>query len=223
MDKAIANYILRLIGQRVLGLLLFLLGAWGAFSLRETIYFSVYIGTALISSLILYLINPEVLRVRGNVDTDSPKWDKILLFIFWITAYFIIYIAAGIGHILSEPDLWFNIGIILYLISSALSVWALAVNKFLEPTARIQSDREQTVCRRGPYKTIRHPTYAAVLIWCFSVCLIFPHLYVAEAALIVAAVTCLRTYLEDKMLLKELKGYSEYAEEVEFLLIPYLW
>lgn len=223
MDKVTVNYILRLIAQRVLGLLLFLLGALGDFSLREIIYFSVYIGTALISSLILYLVNPEILRVRGNIKTNSPQWDKILLLVFWVTAYFLIYLAAGLGHILTEPDVWFNIGILLYLLSAAISVWAQAVNKFLEPTARIQTDREQTVCRRGPYKLIRHPAYAAILIWCFAVCLVFPHLYVAEAALVAAAVICVRTCLEDKMLRKELPGYAEYAEDVQYRLIPYLW
>lgn len=223
MDKATVNYILRLIGQRVIGILLFLLGAKGALSLREIIYFSVYIGTALLSCLILYLANPEVLSVRGNTDAESPLWDKVLLLIFWLVAYFIVYLVAGIGRMQGDTDIWFYLGILLYLISAAIGIWAQAVNKFLEPTARIQADRNQTVCCRGPYKSVRHPTYAAIIIWCFSICLIFPHLYVAECALLVAVVTCIRTYLEDKMLRAGLDGYAEYAEKVEFRLIPYLW
>lgn len=223
MDKASVNYILRLISQRLIGLLLFLFGSKGAFSLREVIYFSVYIGTALLSCMILYLANPEVLSVRGNTDTESPIWDKVLLLIFWITAYFIIYLAAGIGCSQMDTDIWFCIGILLYLVSAAISIWAQAVNKYLEPTARIQTDRKQMVCCRGPYKSVRHPTYAAIIIWCFSICLIFPHLYVAECALLVAVVICIRTYLEDKMLMAGLDGYAAYAEEVEYRLIPYLW
>lgn len=223
MDKASVNYILRLIAQRAIGLLLFVICAKGPFGQREIMYFSLYIGIALLSCLILYLVNPEVLSVRGKTGTDSPLWDKVLLFIFWLTAYYIVYIAAGISYKQMEPDVAFYAGIFLYLISSVISIWAQAVNKFLEPTVRIQDDRKQTVCCRGPYKAVRHPTYAAVLIWCFSVCLIFPHLYVAECALLVAVVICIRTYLEDKMLLEWLDGYAEYAEEVEFRLIPYLW
>lgn len=223
MDKASANYILRLICQRLIGLLLFLFGSKGAFSPREVIYFSVYIGTALLSCLILYLANPEVLSVRGNADTESTVWDKVLLVIFWLTAYFIVHLAAGIGHSQMDTDIWFYIGILLYLASAAISIWAQAVNKYLEPTARIQADRKQAVCCRGPYKSVRHPTYAAIIIWCFSICLIFPHLYVAECALLVAVVIFIRTYLEDKMLMAGLDGYAAYAEEVEYRLIPYLW
>src|SRR5579872_5201328 len=35
----------------------------------------------------------------------------------------------------------------------------LSVNKFFEPTVRIQADRGQTVIDTGPYAIVRHPGY----------------------------------------------------------------
>lgn len=32
-----------------------------------------------------------------------------------------------------------------------------------------------------------------------------------------------RTYLEDRTLTRELKGYSEYSQKTRYKLIPYLW
>ena len=38
--------------------------------------------------------------------------------------------------------------------------WAQAVNKFFEPSVRIQTDRGHRVIDTGPYAFIRHPGYA---------------------------------------------------------------
>ena len=37
--------------------------------------------------------------------------------------------------------------------------WAQSVNKFFEPSVRIQADRGQKVIDTGPYAIVRHPGY----------------------------------------------------------------
>ena len=39
--------------------------------------------------------------------------------------------------------------------------WAESVNKFFEPTVRIQTERGHTVIDTGPYAIVRHPGYVA--------------------------------------------------------------
>lgn len=219
MSKASDNYILRLIVKRVLALLLFLLGAVGAFGRREVIFFSVYLGSALLSGLALYLAAPGKLHMPERFG-GSARWDNLLPCAMILIKDFLVFLAAGLGNLRLEPDVWFYLGIVLYAASEALYIWARAVNDSFAA-----GDREcpAELCQRGPYKYVRHPAYSAVFIWCFSICLIFPHVYVALAALTVMALTFALTYLEDKTLCGGLQGYAEYAEEVDFKLIPYLW
>lgn len=223
MQKNAALYLLRLVLQRLLGLLLFWLGAGGPPGLRAKLYFGVYLLIAVVSGLVMYHVNPTTLQERGKVDTDSPLWDKILLTAFWLLAYFGIYFAAGKSAVPQDPDRWFWFGLALVLASAALTLWAMVENTFLESTARLQTDRGQTVCDGGPYAFIRHPTYAAVLLWCAAIPMIFPGIAVTGLAGGIAVIIVIRTRLEDAMLQAGLEGYAAYAGRVRYRLLPFIW
>ncbi len=224
MRKKAVLYIVRLIIQRCLGLLCFLLGSWWLMTDRAWIYFGSYFAVALLSAALLYRINPETLARRGDLVTDSPLWDKILLSLLWILSFFVIYGLAGL-EAAKQPAIGplFWLGLALSLLSSAISLAALLVNPFLESTARIQTDRDQKVIATGIYKVVRHPTYAAVLLWCLAIVLIFPSLLPLLTACLVALVTLIRTWLEDRMLMEKLEGYSDYSRKTKYRLIPYIW
>ncbi len=223
MKKDALIYIARLLAERFIGALLFYIVA-GSFDIRSGMFFAVYVMVAAVSGIIIYRSNPNTLKERGKVNTNSPKWDKILLLAFWLLAFFGIYFVAGKTVPLGEKiEFDFIAGMILYLISAVISVKAMFVNTFLESTARIQSDRNQTVIQAGPYSVVRHPTYSAVLMWCVAVVCIFPSVEVWLLSHIAAVIIIIRTELEDNMLKEELTGYKEYSEKVKYRLIPHLW
>lgn len=219
MSKASNNYILRLIAKRILALLLFLVGAMGAFGRRELIFFLFCLGAAFLSCLVLYIASPEKLNVTEKF-SKSTRWNTLLPCIITLLRDFIVYFVAGLGYLQLEADVWFYLGLALWSLSEALCLWALIVNPFFT-----QGNSEQTpeLCRIGPYKYVRHPAYSGDLIWCFAICLVFPHIYVALVSLSVMALTFVLTYLEDRMLVKGMPDYAEYSEDVDFMLIPYLW
>jgi protein-S-isoprenylcysteine O-methyltransferase Ste14 len=218
------TYIARVLAQRALGLLLYILGASWAMSFRATVYFALYLASAIASSAVMFRINPTTLAERGKVDTDSPKWDKVLLGIYWLLSFFVIYLLAGVESAQAPPvGIAFWIGIILQLLSTALVLWSMMVNTYLESTARIQADRAQTVVKSGPYRIVRHPTYSSILLWCASVSMVFgTRMVMAVSAVIVLTIT-IRTYLEDEMLKEHLPGYLEYSREVPYRLLPFVW
>lgn len=223
MNKGALIYIIRLLAERFIGAALFFAAA-GSFDLRSGIFFSVYILVAVVSAAIIYRKNPNTLKERGKVNTNSPKWDKILLPVFWLSAFFIIFFAAGKTVPLGmKIEFDFIAGIAIYLISAVITVKAMLENTFLESTARLQADRNQTVIQTGPYSVVRHPTYSAVLLWCIAVFCIFPSAEVMLLASSVAVVIIIRTELEDEMLKKGLEGYKEYSEKVKYRLVPFLW
>ena len=225
MSKGLAIYLARVIIERTLGLVLFLIGSSWMIGATSACWFVAYFAAA--GSIVsLYRSNPEVMNQRTNIaatkDT-TPAWDKILLTLFWAVAYFAVYYLAGrFFGAATTPWALLAVGIALYAASTLLTARALKENRFAESTARIQAERNQTVCMSGPYAHVRHPMYSAILIWCVAIALVFPCLAVGMAAGITAAIIVIRTILEDRMLAKGLPGYREYRARTRFMLIPFV-
>ena len=101
--------------------------------------------------------------------------------------------------------------------------WAESVNKFFEPSVRIQTDRGHRVIDGGPYAIVRHPGYVSG----FFVFIGMPVSLGSWWALIPAFLLCMllvvRTIWEDQTLRKELVGYEAYAQRVRYRLIPGVW
>src|SRR5262249_21544620 len=55
-------------------------------------------------------------------------------------------------------------GVLVLAVGNALAHWAMAVNRFLSSVVRIQRDRGQCVVSDGPYRLVRHPGYAGVML-----------------------------------------------------------
>ncbi|QQK06894.1 methyltransferase family protein [Miniphocaeibacter halophilus] len=224
MQKEARIYTIKIILQCILGLLLFLLGSHFKIDERGIIYFFIYFAMAIVSSFIIYKINAETLGYRNKIKSNAPLWDKILASLLWFLMFYLIYFIAGVESINSKTiGVLFMLGIILQFLSSFLTLWALIFNTYLESTSRIQRDRNQKVIKVGPYKIIRHPTYAAILVWCLAISLIFTTKNVIITAIVIGVITIIRTILEDNMLKKELEGYYEYTKEVKYRIIPFIW
>jgi len=75
----------------------------------------------------------------------------------------------------------------------------------------------------GPYKYVRHPMYAGVVVWLFCLPLALGSLYALIPSVVMSILVIIRTSLEDKTLKKELAGYEEYSKEVKYRLLPGVW
>lgn len=115
------------------------------------------------------------------------------------------------------------IGIAALAISFLPLTWSMAVNRFFEPTVRIQTQQEHQVISSGPYRYIRHPGYVGVILQFIAVPLSLGTLVAWIPALLGAALYVLRTALEDKTLQAELPGYVEYTQRTRYRLFPFIW
>lgn len=224
--KKATKYSLLVMFQRVLGLLCFLLAAGTFSSLQGWIYFALYFLISIITLIVMLSRHPNTLSERGKKHDDTPLWDKVLLALYVPLAFYGIYIVAGLDVRYNGSSLDIAsiiIGILLFIISAILMIWPILGNEHFESTARIQQDRNQTVITTGPYRIIRHPGYASIILWAISVPLIFGSILTGIVSLIIIAVMILRTYLEDMMLQKELNGYRDYCAQVKYRLIPFIW
>jgi len=79
------------------------------------------------------------------------------------------------------------------------------------------------VISTGPYHYVRHPMYAATLVFVIGTPLLLGAWYGILVGPIVALVLAWRAVLEERTLQKELPGYLEYMAQVKYRLIPFVW
>jgi protein-S-isoprenylcysteine O-methyltransferase Ste14 len=115
------------------------------------------------------------------------------------------------------------LGYALFAASMALGTWAQAVNKFFEPSVRIQTDRGHKVVDSGPYGWVRHPGYVSALLMFPAMALTLGSLWALVPAALAGLVVIVRTRWEDQTLHAELAGYREYAQRVRYRLLPGVW
>src|SRR3954452_13421703 len=115
------------------------------------------------------------------------------------------------------------VALIGYTTGMALSVYAMASNRFFSPVIRIQHERGHTLVTAGPYRFVRHPGYVGAILasLCGGVALGSWWSLVPLAPF--AVLFLRRTALEYRMLRGALDGYAGYAERVRYRLLPGLW
>lgn len=219
---------------------LFIKQATGALFLFSVIFISagkfsywqgwVYVFTGLFMLALNYTIfrlDPGLESERSKPGNGIKKWDKLILgsiSIFSIVLYSVAGLDSGRFH--WSPDFHcpvYATGFVLTISGQLLFLVAQKQNKFFSSIVRIQTDRGHIVHESGLYKIVRHPGYLGSVIQTAGFPLLFGSLWSIIPACIVIIALIVRTSLEDKMLRKELKGYSEYARKTKYRLIPYLW
>lgn len=207
----------------VLGLFLFLpagtfkwIEAWG--------FILIYLAWALILLVWLKKHSPALLEKRGSTKLPSRSWDRVFLFVS--TFFFaIMFITYGLDSVRFG---WSNLPVFVEVIGFLGIVFSLYVvsltmkeNPYLARIVEIQEGQE--VISTGPYKSVRHPMYAAFIVMIFGMSLALGSLYSLIPATLVVITIIIRTVLEDKTLHKELAGYADYANKVKYKLIPGVW
>jgi protein-S-isoprenylcysteine O-methyltransferase Ste14 len=114
-------------------------------------------------------------------------------------------------------------GFVIYTLSVAFVIWAIAQNRFFSPVVRIQARKGHHVISTGPYRFVRHPGYTGMIVASITEAVAFGSLYSLIPLVPFILLIVRRTILEDSILRDELDGYSEYANRVRFRLVPGLW
>ena len=182
----------------------------------------------------MYILSFTALRVDSDLMDERSKpgegakqWDKLILGLSFL-ATIGMYIIAGLdsGRFHWSPDFhWslFMLGIMLTILGQLLFLIAQKQNKFFSSTVRIQTDRGHAVCESGLYKVVRHPAYLGSVIQAIGFPLLFGSLWSTIPVGVSIVLLITRTFMEDRTLKNELKGYPEYSLKTKYRLIPYLW
>ncbi|WP_373031805.1 isoprenylcysteine carboxylmethyltransferase family protein [Sulfurovum sp.] len=158
---------------------------------------------------------------------EQKGWDKALMLLFFIAGIG-LYLLPGFDvmrYEWSEPlPLWARIiAMLVHVPCFVLLVWIMRKNTYLSQVVKIDKERGHKVITTGPYAYVRHPMYTVTIILLFAVPIALGSRFSLIISLFLMVLLIVRTYLEDRTLHTELKGYPEYAKETIYRLIPRLW
>ena len=171
--------------------------------------------------------NPELLKDRMAFLKRSAKgWDKII--IVTSTAVFVPYLLLpGLDAVRyrwsSVPLAIVVLGFVGVLVALLLMVWVIQVNTYLSRFVEVQRERGHKVITSGPYRYVRHPMYASLIILLYSIPVALGSLWTLIPASILTLLFVIRTYFEDQTLHEELEGYNSYSTKVKYRLLPGIW
>ncbi len=170
--------------------------------------------------------HPDVVNERGKIAHNAKSWDKVLMTIYTVMILVLFAVAgldAGRFGWSVMPLALQLIGYIALIFAMAVTYWAMAVNPFLSTIVRIQDDRGHYVVTSGPYRYVRHPMYAMILLMYPGIALELGSWWALIPAAVIMIVFVIRTALEDRTLQAELPGYVEYAQQTRYRLVPGVW
>lgn len=166
-------------------------------------------------------------RMKFGKGRAVMAWDRILAPLMAISISFPLVIVAGLDHRFGWTEafpLWVNLlGLILILFGYGFSSWAMLVNRYFSSEVYIQTERGHTLCDSGPYRFVRHPSYAGNAVAMIGIVLALNSLWTCIPVVFALLVTIVRTYLEDNTLYQHLSGYEAYSHRVIYRLIPGIW
>ncbi len=84
-------------------------------------------------------------------------------------------------------------------------------------------EKNQKVITRGPYAIVRHPMYVGVVLMYLSIPTALGSFWALVFFAPLVPIIVFRILNEEKVLLRELKGYAKYTRKVKYRLIPGIW
>lgn len=189
----------------------------------------VYLGISIVSLIFgaAYVLrhNPQAINERGRPATTQKGWDKLLMRVY-LFAFFSVYVVSGLDVRFGWSDVpfWLHlVGVIFTLAGAALTYGAMAHNKFLYMYVQVTQERGHRVATEGPYRLVRHPMYLSLVLSWPALALLLGCWWALIPACLASFIIVIRTILEDRTLLKELPGYTDYAQQVRYRLFPCIW
>lgn len=191
----------------------------------------VFLGIMFVPMLIFcvyyYRRDPAVLerRMRRHEKEKEQRWIMRLAMFACVAGYLV----PGLDHRFGWTRRWAGaIPMWLEIAAQAVSLagylgtmWVIDVNRFASRT--VQVDEGQKVVSGGPYEWIRHPMYFfALVMWMAAPIALGSYVALPFFALLIPILVA-RLLDEEKLLQRELPGYTEYCLKTKYHLIPYVW
>jgi len=210
-----------LLGLLIIGALLFISANsfeyWNGWLFIALLFIPMFIA-----GIVLMIKNPELLRKRLN--SKEKEKDQKNVIIFSGLMFLSGFIIAGMNYRynwIKTPNIVVFISSALFILAYILYAEVLKENTFLSRTIEVQEN--QKVIDTGLYELVRHPMYAVTILLFLTIPLILGSIISFIIFLAYPIIIAKRIKNEEKVLEKDLKGYSEYKKKVKYKIIPFIW
>lgn len=195
----------------------------GTFRYWEAWIYLAILGIPMIFMMIYLIRNdPELLERRMKM-REKEKEQKLIIKLGSLI-YILIYLIPGFDKRFgwsSVPIAIIILADLLVLVGYLLFVRVLMENSYASRIVEV--DKNQPVITTGPYKYVRHPMYVAILLMYIFGLLALGSVWGMIGSAMLIFVIVIRILNEEKILSRDLPGYSEYLEKTRYRLIPGIW
>src|SRR5262245_31888485 len=215
--------------QGILGLLFFvalIFGTAGTFHYWQGwLFLAVFSASTIAFNLYLALYDKPLLkrRLAAGPRYEKERSQKIIVSLIMI-AFLALVVLPALDHRYGWSPVPPGVTIaadVLIVLSFLFIFWVIRVNSYAASTIRVE--KSQTVIDTGPYAYVRHPMYAGAIWLLVAIPLALGAWWWILLTIPCFAVLVLRLLDEEKILRRDLRGYTEYTQRVRYRLIPYLW
>ena len=219
--EALRKVLLRIPGFLLIGVIFFLpagtLAYWQAW---------VYLGIIFIPMLFVLVyflrVDPHFLERRMRMREQEQAQKKIIALstVFLLLAFLLPSLDRRLGW--SQVPVWLVIladGLVL--LSYGLVFLVFRENRYASRVVEVED--QQQVISSGPYSLVRHPMYLAVGVMYLVSPLALGSWWALIPAAAILPVLVFRTLNEEKVLQRDLPGYTDYMQRVRYRIIPAVW
>jgi protein-S-isoprenylcysteine O-methyltransferase Ste14 len=207
-----------------MGALLFL-PAWTFNYWQAWVFLSVFGLSSLAATVYLMKNDPELLerRMHGGPTAEKELSQKIIMSAASVGFAAILVVPAldHRWHWSAVPPYAVIAGNILIVFGWTIILFVFRENTFTSATIGVTAN--QRVISTGPYAVVRHPMYTGSLLYFLGIPIALGSWWGLLAAILMMPVFVLRLFDEEKLLARNLLGYSEYMDRVQYRLIPRVW
>jgi len=208
----------------IMALLLFV-AAGSARYWQAWVYFAVFFGASLLTTIDLMKRDPALLerRLSGGPFAEKRSSQRIVMVIASLS-FLLLLVIPALGYRFGwsqVPTPFVILGDLLVAIGFYLVFRVYRENTFTSATVEIAAN--QKVITTGPYAIVRHPMYSSSLLYVIGTPLALGSVWGLLAVLGFLPALIWRLKDEEQMLASELPGYREYQRAVPHRLLPGVW
>ncbi|WP_115707121.1 methyltransferase family protein [Legionella sainthelensi] len=189
------------------------------------VYLMVFIIASVAYSMYLAKYDPALLKRRSEVGISYEKEpaQKIIIFFLFVASIALI--------VLSSLDVRFGWSLLPWYISSigdmivvfSFYIFYLVSKVNTYAAANIRVEEGQKIITAGPYRFIRHPMYFGAIFLFIGTSLALGSWWTLLLTPVLFSILVTRILNEEKILVRDLPGYTEYQKKVTTRLLPFIW
>jgi len=189
------------------------------------IYLSLFFGMSAVITFDLMRHDPALLerRMKGGPTAERRPVQRFIM----------LGVSLGFIGLLVVPALDFRfrwsvvpltgvvIGDALFALGFGFIARVYRENTFTSATIEVAEG--QRVITTGPYAIVRHPMYASALLYLFGTPLALGSYWGLLPFALMLPFLLWRLVDEERLIARDLPGYTDYQKRVRYRLVPFLW